>query len=212
MTFINGTPGNDVLQGTGNADITEGRDGNDQLEMGRGDDTVIAVGFGGIATRARMRGAAPRRESGCGTPGDRPQAAPAPDGTLVWTDVDATGVTTEIVITRSCAAPPWSEADIALLTYLGPHIGRALRLDRRLAAEARDGPPALPTATSLLSEREKDCLVWIARGATSKLAARQLSVSSHTVDEHVRSAIAKLGVTNRTAAAAVAVAHGLINI
>ena len=167
---------------------------------------------GGTATLARMRGAAPRRDSGCGPFGHRPQAAPAPGGALVWTDVEATGVTTEVAVTRSCASPPWSEADIALLTYLGPHIGRALRLDRRFAAEVRDAPPALATATRLLSQREQDCLVWVARGATSKFAARQLSLSSHTVDEHVRSAMAKLGVTKRTEAAAVAVAHGLIAI
>jgi DNA-binding CsgD family transcriptional regulator len=176
------------------------------------DGTIGGLAFVGTATLPRIRGTAPREEAASDIIGDRPQVVRASDGALVWTDIDAAGVTSEVTITRSCAAVPWSEADIALLTCLGPHLSRALRLHHRFAADTQAAPPATATATRLLSQREQECLGWVARGATSRFAARQLGLSSRTVDKHVQSAIAKLGVTNRTAAAAVAVAHGLINI
>lgn len=139
-------------------------------------------------------------------------AAPtaAPDGMLVWAEADAAGLITEIAISRPSGRSRWGEADIALLRYLGPHLGRALQLDRGFAAGTAGPERPAPTVPRLLSQRERDCLAWVARGATSKHAARQLNLSSHTVDEHVRSAMTKLGVSKRTEAAALAVAGGLI--
>lgn len=136
-------------------------------------------------------------------------AAPVPDGMLVWAEADPAGLVTEIAISRPSGRSRWGEADITLLRYLGPHLGRALQLDRGFATETAG--PERPAPARLLSQREQDCLVWVARGATSKHAARQLNLSSHTVDEHVRSAMAKLGVSKRTEAAALAVAGGLIS-
>ncbi|WP_395680479.1 response regulator transcription factor [Inquilinus sp.] len=137
-------------------------------------------------------------------------AAPVPDGMLVWAEADPAGLVTEIAISRSSGRSRWGEDDITLLRYLGPHLGRALQLDRGFATAPVGPERPAPTAPRLLSQREQDCLVWVARGATSKHAARQLNLSSHTVDEHVRSAMAKLGVSKRTEAAALAVAGGLI--
>lgn len=140
-----------------------------------------------------------------------PMAAPVPDGMLVWAEADPAGLVTEITVSPPSGRSRWGEADITLLRYLGPHLGRALQLDRGFAAGAAGPERPAPAAARLLSQRERDCLVWVARGATSKHAARQLNLSSHTVDEHVRSAMAKLGVSKRTEAAALAVAGGLIS-
>lgn len=137
-------------------------------------------------------------------------ATPVPDGMLVWAEADPAGLVTEIAISPPSGRSRWGEADITLLRYLGPHLGRALQLDRGFATGTPEFERPAPAAPRLLSQREQDCLVWVARGATSKHAARQLNLSSHTVDEHVRSAMAKLGVSKRTEAAAVAVAGGLI--
>jgi len=61
-----------------------------------------------------------------------------------------------------------------------------------------------------LSERERDCLRWIALGKTSWETGHILGLSQHTINFHVRNACAKLGVDNRLAAVAMALRLGLI--
>jgi DNA-binding CsgD family transcriptional regulator len=52
-----------------------------------------------------------------------------------------------------------------------------------------------------LSEREIACLTLVAHNHTSKEIARLLDISPHTVDQRMRSAQRKLGVTSRSEAA-----------
>ena len=54
-------------------------------------------------------------------------------------------------------------------------------------------------------------LVLIARGFPNKLIARELTLSEKTVKTHVGHVLAKLGVTDRTQAAVVAVRAGLVD-
>ena len=64
---------------------------------------------------------------------------------------------------------------------------------------------ALPPASggiSVLTDREREVLDHIARGRTNKDIAARLTISAHTVDNHIRSIYEKLQVDNRTAAAA----------
>ena len=49
----------------------------------------------------------------------------------------------------------------------------------------------------------------IARGRSNKLIARELGISEKTVKTHVGHVLAKLGVTDRTQAAVIAVRTGL---
>jgi DNA-binding CsgD family transcriptional regulator len=55
-----------------------------------------------------------------------------------------------------------------------------------------------------LTRRERDVLALIAEGRTDREIAEALFISPRTVAMHVSSILAKLGVTNRGAAAAVA--------
>ncbi len=57
-------------------------------------------------------------------------------------------------------------------------------------------------AETLLSPRELDVLKHVARGLTNPEIAGQLSVSENTVRFHLKNIFEKLGVTNRTEAAA----------
>jgi DNA-binding CsgD family transcriptional regulator len=57
-----------------------------------------------------------------------------------------------------------------------------------------------------LSEKEIECLELVATNHTSKEIARSLGVSPHTVDQRMRSAQRKLGVTSRAEAARLFVA------
>jgi DNA-binding NarL/FixJ family response regulator len=89
------------------------------------------------------------------------------------------------------------------------HAGEAL-LDPVVAARlvetlARDDEPV-----DRLTPREREVLVLIGRGFPNKLIARELSLSEKTVKTHVGHVLAKLGVTDRTQAAVVAVRTGLV--
>lgn len=74
------------------------------------------------------------------------------------------------------------------------------------ALGARSGEPA----ALHLTDRERECLTWIARGKSAWAAATILGVSPHTVNFHLKRCMAKLGVTNRVQAVVAAVRLGLI--
>ena len=61
-----------------------------------------------------------------------------------------------------------------------------------------------------LSDREKACLRWTALGKSSWEIGRILMISENTVIFHIKNAMRKLGVNNRTLAAVKAVQLGLI--
>lgn len=67
-----------------------------------------------------------------------------------------------------------------------------------------------PTINITLTEREKTCLLWVAEGKTASDIGTILSVSEATVVFHIKNAIQKLQVTNRSQAIAKAVLLGLI--
>jgi LuxR family transcriptional regulator len=71
-------------------------------------------------------------------------------------------------------------------------------------------PTYLPEATVTLTERETEVMRWTAEGKTSNEIGAIMNISHSTVNFHVNNAVAKLGVTNKTAAAIKAVALRLI--
>jgi transcriptional regulator EpsA len=77
---------------------------------------------------------------------------------------------------------------------------------RRMAAFRRDSLPApgviaLPRALEL-SAREREILASLARGSTNRDIAQSLAISLFTVKNHMKRIFRKLGVSNRTQAAA----------
>ncbi len=54
-----------------------------------------------------------------------------------------------------------------------------------------------PSALALLSTREREVLVWIARGESNKLIARQLDIAETTVKIHVQHILRKLNLSSR---------------
>lgn len=71
-------------------------------------------------------------------------------------------------------------------------------------------PKYLPGINAKLSSREIDVLRWSAEGKTSSEIATILRISERTVNFHVSNTIAKLGVTNKTAAAIQAALLGFL--
>jgi two-component system, NarL family, response regulator LiaR len=82
----------------------------------------------------------------------------------------------------------------------------------RLVDALSDRDHGRPGATALdqLTDREREVLGLIARGRANKRIALELGISEKTVKNHVGHVLAKLGVTDRTQAAVLAVQEGLL--
>ncbi len=61
-----------------------------------------------------------------------------------------------------------------------------------------------------LTERERECLTWTARGKSAWAISEIIGVSEHTVNFHLKSVMRKLDTGNRVAAVVTAVRQGLI--
>lgn len=118
---------------------------------------------------------------------------------------DDAGQSVYVGIWRSPRRPAWDKGEMRLLRHLKPHLRRALKLQDRVAGRTAN-------ADSPLSRRERDCLICLARGATSKIAARSLGLSVLTVDDYVAAAMAKLGAATRTQAVARAISLGILTV
>ena len=75
----------------------------------------------------------------------------------------------------------------------------------RLAKDAGAGVPQEFSKDLGLTSREGEVLSWLSKGKTNRDIAQILGLSPRTVDKHLEQIYSKLGVENRTAAAAIAV-------
>jgi len=89
-------------------------------------------------------------------------------------------------------------------TYVDPSV--AGKLLNQVSGSSKK-PATL--ITSKLTEREAEVLTLLARGLSNEDIAKQLFLSEGTVRNHVGSIVSKLGVSDRTQAALIAVQHGL---
>jgi DNA-binding response OmpR family regulator/DNA-binding CsgD family transcriptional regulator len=74
----------------------------------------------------------------------------------------------------------------------------------RLAKDTGADMPAEFSSELGLTTREGEVLSWLAKGKTNRDIAQILGLSPRTVDKHLEQIYSKLGVENRTAAAAIA--------
>ena len=73
-----------------------------------------------------------------------------------------------------------------------------------------DSPPMGLTASRVLTHRERECLLWTARGKSASSISVILGLSENTINFYVKNAMRKLGTTNRVVAVVLAVRAGLI--
>jgi len=112
---------------------------------------------------------------------------------------------------------PWSGARARSLLGQALALYQKLGLDgeaRRVRARLRGLPrqPGAPAPTPLpagLTPREVEVLRLVAAGRSNRQIAQELALSESTVAKHLTSIFNKVGVDNRTAAAAFAIRHGL---
>ncbi len=91
-------------------------------------------------------------------------------------------------------------------THIDPNVAGKL-----FAQVAMNTTPANTTVADALSERERDVLCLLARGMNNTDIAERLHLSEGTVRNYVSSILEKLGVSDRTQAAVLALRHGLID-
>ncbi|MCK9919477.1 helix-turn-helix transcriptional regulator [Microbacteriaceae bacterium K1510] len=63
-----------------------------------------------------------------------------------------------------------------------------------------------------LTAREVEVLTWVARGKSAWEIGEILNIAKRTVDEHVQTAVRKMGAVNRTHAVALAIRDRIITI
>lgn len=81
----------------------------------------------------------------------------------------------------------------------------------RLAKDSSADTPLEFSSELGLTSREGEVLSWLSKGKTNRDIAQILGLSPRTVDKHLEQIYAKLGVENRTAAAAIATSTGRRN-
>lgn len=94
-------------------------------------------------------------------------------------------------------------------------LERCMELERQVDGGTAISTPAQPDARwagllSHLSEREREILVWMARGLSNRDLATKLFVSETTVKTHVSSVLSKLGLSSRVQAVVVAYEAGVV--
>ncbi|MFZ6031441.1 MAG: response regulator [Chloroflexota bacterium] len=92
-------------------------------------------------------------------------------------------------------------------TYVDPSVAG------KLFVQASQAPmPADSGVAAALSEREREVLALLARGLSNADIAARLFLSEGTVRNYVSAVFAKLGVTDRTQAAVLALRYGLADL
>jgi DNA-binding NarL/FixJ family response regulator len=121
-----------------------------------------------------------------------------PDPMLQWLEQAQKGKAASKT-TAMATLPNDEELRLQYMGKLGPNEF-LLRL-------AKDTSANLPAEFSIelgLTTREGEVLSWLSKGKTNRDIAQILGLSPRTVDKHLEQIYAKLGVENRTAAAAIA--------
>jgi DNA-binding NarL/FixJ family response regulator len=79
-------------------------------------------------------------------------------------------------------------------------------------------PPAIAQQIALhatddaLTAREIEVLRGVAKGQSNKIIGNHLNITEHTVKNHIKSILSKLGADDRTGAAIMALRRGYIDL
>jgi predicted ATPase/DNA-binding CsgD family transcriptional regulator len=159
--------------------------------------TSVTVEAGQFAAAARLLGAATAVRERAGAP-MQPVERPA------------------IEAMRAAARQALGEAAFAAMWQAGAGLAPGEVVADALSVLVElDSPEPRPDRSaqdpfSSLSAREREILLLLAEGQSNPAIAAALFISPKTVRNHVTAILTKLGVESRTAAAAIAVRHGLV--
>jgi DNA-binding CsgD family transcriptional regulator len=112
-------------------------------------------------------------------------------------------------IIAACNFPLATSGAAEILAAARPHRFAVLR---RNGVWAKLQTTEAPTTTHSLTPREVEVLTWAARGKSAWEIGEILHIAKRTVDEHVQTAVRKLGAANRTQAVAIALLNRIIEV
>ncbi|WP_277949966.1 helix-turn-helix transcriptional regulator [Bailinhaonella thermotolerans] len=112
---------------------------------------------------------------------------------------------------RDEAREQWTLAVNAADRLGAAPLREALRAFGRRARLGEDGPGSPHQVLPTLTSREREVLRLVAEGRNNREVAAALFISPKTASVHVSNILAKLGVTSRTSAAAIAHREGLLH-
>ena len=121
-----------------------------------------------------------------------------PDSMLQWLEQAQSGKAGS----KTPAMASFPQNELLRLQYMGKLGPNEFLL--RLAKDSGANMPEQFSSELGLTTREGEVLSWLSKGKTKRDIAQILGLSPRTVDKHLEQIYAKLGVENRTAAAAVA--------
>ncbi|WP_257169507.1 response regulator transcription factor [Bradyrhizobium sp. SRS-191] len=125
-----------------------------------------------------------------------PEELVLPDALRQWLDQVQNG---KAAAKSAASIPDHPELRLYYVGGAGPN-----EVLLRLAKETSGELPKQFSSEFGLTTREGEVLSWLSKGKTNRDIAQILGLSPRTVDKHLEQIYAKLGVENRTAAAAVA--------
>ncbi len=114
---------------------------------------------------------------------------------------------------RGCLVAELAPEELAAAIRQVAHGEVALSPDVTRSVIADLGRPRVadpPAGARSLSPREREILALVCQGLANKQIAQRLYLSLRTVENHLASVYAKLGVASRTEAAVLAVQNGLV--
>ena len=118
---------------------------------------------------------------------------------------EAADYSAEVRYLRKAGGPVWVQSNVSLV-----RDGSGGPSYFILVVESVDARKKAELALGSLTLREKEVLLRLARGETSRQISDRLYISYNTVRSHVANIIDKLGVENRTQAARRAIEFGLV--
>jgi DNA-binding CsgD family transcriptional regulator len=74
----------------------------------------------------------------------------------------------------------------------------------------RDERPVPTIASVALSEKEKECLLWVSAGKTADETAQIMGRSRRTIEYHINNAVRKLAASNKIHAVVIAIRSGIL--
>jgi DNA-binding CsgD family transcriptional regulator len=130
---------------------------------------------------------------------------------LAWRGLDVPYEATRVRVLIGLACRELGDRDTATMELEAARSSfRQLGAAPDLARVEALSPTAGSKAPMGLTRREVEVLVLLATGKTNREIADVLVISEHTVARHVQNILAKLGVSSRTAASALAFEHDLV--
>ena len=156
----------------------------------------VAAAARQYARAARLYGAAEAAREAIGAPAPRrhPLSGEAVDRARAGLD-------------ESAFAAEWTAGR---LLPLAEAVAEALAAARETIMDAANGVTRTRGESYGLTRKEIDVLHLLCEGLTNREIGERLFISSRTAQTHVQHILAKLGVSTRTAAAALAVEHDLV--